>query len=89
MAKGKRKDKKRPLSLGDRLITAALGFVIVLVIGSIVWWFVALRLARRNYEPVPYWIVIIVAAVVGVIGFFVGPEKMMDIIEGRRRSRDD
>jgi hypothetical protein len=66
------------LTVGDRLVTAMMGFVCAFLTMCLVW-FIALRYSGGSMEPpLPFSWCWIVGLVVGAAGFLMGPERMMD-----------
>lgn len=66
------------LTIGDRLLTALMGFLVAFLTMCLVWlltlqfWFVA------TDRPLPFHWTWIVALVAAVAGFLIGPERMMN-----------
>jgi hypothetical protein len=66
------------LTVGDRLVTALIGFVCAFLTMCLVW-LIALRFSRGAMEPpLPFYWSWIVGLVAGASGFLMGPERMMD-----------
>ena len=70
--------KKTELTVADRIVTAVCGILIALFTGSLVWLVISMR--WRN-EAFPYWFVLVFAGIMGLLGFVIGPQKMMDVFE--------
>jgi hypothetical protein len=66
------------LTIGDRLITALMGFVVAFLTMCVIW-FLTLRIwfAATDDAPPFHW-TWIVGLMAGAAGFAVGPERMMD-----------
>ena len=77
-----RRTRKPTLTIGDRLITALMGFVVAFLTTCVIWflilriWFVA------SDNPPPFHWTWIVGLLAGAAGFVVGPERMLDGIGG-------
>jgi MFS family permease len=91
MPKTRRKRKnKSGLRLGDRIVTAILGTVLGSIVGAVGWGILYWRsLVLRRSMDLPFWTIFLLGAFMGVIGFLVGPERMMDIFENKRHDRED
>jgi hypothetical protein len=70
-----------PLSTGDRLVSALLGGI--LAFGTmLVIWFLVLYAGGRTRQDVelPFYWTYVASGIVGVIGFFLGPERMLVVL---------
>jgi H+/Cl- antiporter ClcA len=66
------------LTVGDRLVTALIGFVCAFLTMCLVW-LIALRYSRGAMEPpLPFYWCGIVGFIAGTFGSLMGPERMMD-----------
>jgi hypothetical protein len=73
-----RRTREPKLTIGDRLLTALVGFVLVFLTMCVVWLLMLRIWFAATDTPLPFhwtWTVGLVAA---VVGFMVGPEPMMD-----------
>lgn len=75
---GARSKGEPELTVGDRLVTAVMGFLGAFLTMGVVW-LIALRYSQGAMEPpLPFYWSWIAGLVAGVAGFLVGPERMMD-----------
>jgi hypothetical protein len=90
MTPGKKKRKDEEIGTGDRFVTAVLGALLAFLTGSVIWLIVVSRSARVEREGpiVPFWVVLVFAAFMGLVGFLIGPKRMMDMFERIWRRRD-
>jgi hypothetical protein len=88
MREGKKR-KKESLSIGDRCVTAFVGALFAFAIGSVIWLIVVARTARveRTGPFIPFWVVLVFAGFMALIGFAVGPDNMVAVFERIWRRR--
>jgi hypothetical protein len=75
---GTQRKGKSELTVGDRLVTAMMGFILAFLTMCLVW-LVVLRYSGGAMEPpLPFYWVWIVGLLGGAASFLAGPERMMD-----------
>jgi hypothetical protein len=73
-----RRMREPTLTVGDRLITALMGFVVAFLTMCVIW-FLTLRIwFEATDNPPPFHWTWIVGLMAGAVGFVIGPERMMD-----------
>ncbi|MHB1555940.1 MAG: hypothetical protein ACYC61_00535 [Isosphaeraceae bacterium] len=73
-----RRKNEPELTVGDRLVTALMGFVGAFLTMCVVWLIAMRAMPHEKDPPIPFAATWIVGLVVGVVGFAAGPERMMD-----------
>ena len=77
-----RRKRAPKLTIGDRLITAFVGFVLVFLTMCLVWLLVLRVWFAGTGSPLPFHWTWMVGLAAGLVGFMFGPDPLMDGIGG-------